>query len=85
MIAVQDTGVGIPREQLQKVFEPFEQAEDHLTRQNEGTGLGLPIAKALIELHGGRLVLHSEVAKGTTAELYLPGYRVGVSEAPATA
>ena len=35
--------------------------------------------------NGGRLVLHSEVAKGTTAELYLPGYRVGVSEAPATA
>ena len=85
VIAVQDTGVGIPREQLQKVLEPFEQVEDHLTRQNEGTGLGLPIAKALIELHGGRLILHSEVAKGTTAELHLPGYRVGFSQASATA
>jgi signal transduction histidine kinase len=85
IIAVQDTGVGIAREHLQKVLEPFEQVEDHLTRQNEGTGLGLPIAKALIELHGGTLVLHSEVDKGTTAELHLPGYRVGASEARATA
>ena len=84
VIAVNDTGVGIPQEQLAKIFEPFEQVEDHLTRQNEGTGLGLPIAKALIELHGGRLVLHSEVDKGTIAELHLPGYRVGVSEAPAS-
>ena len=83
VIAVRDTGVGIPREQLEKVLEPFEQVEDHLTRQNEGTGLGLPIAKALIELHGGRLVLHSEIDKGTTAELHLPGYRVGI-EASAT-
>jgi signal transduction histidine kinase len=85
IIAVHDTGVGIAREHLQKVLEPFEQVEDHLTRQNEGTGLGLPIAKALIELHGGTLVLHSEVDKGTTAELHLPGYRVGASEARATA
>jgi signal transduction histidine kinase len=85
VIAIQDTGVGIPREQLQKVLEPFEQVEDHLTRQNEGTGLGLPIAKALIELHGGMLVLHSEVDKGTTAELHLPGYRVGVAELTANA
>ena len=85
VIAVRDTGVGIPREQLEKVFEPFEQVEDHLTRQNEGTGLGLPIAKALIELHGGTLVLHSEIDKGTTAELHLPGYRIGASEAPAIA
>jgi signal transduction histidine kinase len=85
VIAVRDTGVGIPREQLEKVFEPFEQVEDHLTRQNEGTGLGLPIARALIELHGGKLVLRSEIDKGTTAELHLPGYRIGASEAPATA
>jgi signal transduction histidine kinase len=85
VIAIKDTGVGIPREQLEKVFEPFEQVEDHLTRQNEGTGLGLPIAKALLELHGGKLVLHSEINKGTTAELHLPGYRVGAAEAPAVA
>jgi two-component system cell cycle sensor histidine kinase PleC len=77
VISVKDTGVGIPREQLEKVLEPFEQVEDHLTRRNEGTGLGLPIAKALIELHGGRLSLDSELNVGTTAELRLPCGRIG--------
>jgi signal transduction histidine kinase len=77
LIFVKDTGVGIPREQLEKVLEPFEQVEDHLTRRNEGTGLGLPIAKALIELHGGRLSLDSELNVGTTAELRLPRDRIG--------
>jgi signal transduction histidine kinase len=78
LIAVKDTGVGIPREQLEKVLEPFEQVEDHLTRRNEGTGLGLPIAKALIELHGGELRLESELNVGTTAELRVPRERIDV-------
>ena len=80
VISVKDTGIGIPRDHLQKVLEPFEQVEDHLTRRNEGTGLGLPIAKALIELHGGELVLESEINVGTTAELRLPRHRIGFSE-----
>ena len=78
LITVKDTGVGIPREQLEKVLEPFEQVEDHLTRRNEGTGLGLPIAKALIELHGGELHLESELNVGTTAELRVPRERIDV-------
>jgi signal transduction histidine kinase len=80
VISVKDTGVGIPPEQLQKVLEPFEQVEDHLTRRNEGTGLGLPIAKALIELHGGQLVLDSQLNVGTTAALRLPRERIGLSD-----
>ncbi|MBV9586136.1 MAG: HAMP domain-containing histidine kinase [Alphaproteobacteria bacterium] len=80
VISVTDTGVGIPREQLDKVLEPFEQVEDHLTRRNEGTGLGLPIAKALIELHGGQLSLQSELNVGTTAELRLPRDRIGFTK-----
>ncbi len=82
VISVKDTGIGIPRDHLQKVLEPFEQVEDHLTRRNEGTGLGLPIAKALIELHCGELVLDSEINVGTTAELRLPRHRIGFSEPP---
>ena len=76
VISIRDTGIGIPSEQVQKMLEPFEQVADHLTRENDGTGLGLPIAKALIELHGGELLLSSEVGVGTTAILRLPHRRV---------
>ena len=76
VLSISDTGVGIPPDQVEKVLEPFEQVADHLTRENEGTGLGLPIARALIELHGGELVLSSKPGAGTTATLRLPGNRV---------
>jgi signal transduction histidine kinase len=76
VLSISDTGVGIPPEQVEKVLEPFEQVADHLTRENAGTGLGLPIARALIELHGGELVLRSELGVGTTAMLRLPRDRV---------
>ena len=76
VLSIKDTGIGIPAEHIQKVFRPFEQVADHLTREHEGTGLGLPIAKALIELHGGELVLSSQLGVGTTARLRLPGARV---------
>jgi len=76
LISVSDTGIGISPAQLKKVLEPFEQVEDYLTRENGGTGLGLPIAKSLIELHGGELVLSSDLGMGTTATLRLPSDRV---------
>jgi signal transduction histidine kinase len=76
VIFIRDTGIGIPPEQVEKVFEPFEQVADHLTRDNEGTGLGLPIAKGLIQLHGGELALSSELGVGTAAFLRLPRDRV---------
>lgn len=76
VVSISDTGIGIPGEHIQKVLRPFEQVADHLTREHEGTGLGLPIAKALIELHGGELVLSSQLGVGTTARLRLPGARV---------
>jgi two-component system cell cycle sensor histidine kinase PleC len=76
VISVKDTGIGIPHAQLQKVLEPFEQLEDHLTRKNEGSGLGLSIVKTLIELHGGKLFLDSEINRGTTAEVRLPAHRI---------
>jgi len=67
-----DTGIGISEEHLGIVFEPFRQADSSLARKHEGTGLGLPIARSIAELHGGSLTLASAVGNGTTAMLLLP-------------
>jgi signal transduction histidine kinase len=80
VISIADTGIGIPPEHLQRVLNPFEQVADHLTKENEGSGLGLPIARALMELHGGELVLTSTLGVGTTVFLRLPSERVHCSE-----
>jgi signal transduction histidine kinase len=83
VISIKDTGIGIPSEHLERVLNPFEQVADHLTKENEGTGLGLPIARALIELHGGSLTLSSDLGVGTTVALRLPHERIR-GGAPAT-
>ncbi|MDE2228106.1 MAG: hypothetical protein KGL11_03585 [Alphaproteobacteria bacterium] len=72
---VEDTGIGIPPDQIGRVMEPFYQVDGSLARTQEGTGLGLPIAKSLAELHGGTLRLESAVGYGTTARLTLPPER----------
>jgi len=74
--AVTDTGVGIPAEHIERVLEPFIQVDSSLIRRHEGTGLGLPLVKAMAELHGGTLRLASELGSGTTATLILPLNRV---------
>jgi signal transduction histidine kinase len=76
LISITDTGIGIPPEHLQRVLNPFEQVADHLTKENEGSGLGLPIARALMDLHGGELILSSTLGVGTTVRLRLPHDRV---------
>lgn len=75
-IQVRDTGCGIPAAALDRVLQPFGQAEDYLTRQNSGLGLGLPIARALVRMHGGDISLTSEVDRGTIVEIRLPAVRV---------
>jgi signal transduction histidine kinase len=76
LVLVSDNGIGITAEELARVLQPFSQAEDHLTRQNSGLGLGLPIARALTRMHGGDLAITSEIGKGTTVRISLPTERV---------
>jgi signal transduction histidine kinase len=71
-ISVADTGIGIKRENLDKLFQPFRQLDTGLTRQHEGTGLGLAICKRLVERLGGTITVESEWGKGSTFECVLP-------------
>ena len=71
-LAVRDTGVGIPPESLEVVFEKFKQLENFLTREHGGTGLGLALVKQLVERMGGRITLESEVGVGSTFSVFFP-------------
>jgi signal transduction histidine kinase len=75
-IAVSDNGIGIDPGDFEKALAPFGQVESTLSRKFEGTGLGLPLAKHLIEMHGGTLSLESEVNGGTTVTIFLPPERI---------
>ena len=79
VVAVQDNGIGIAEADLDRVLEPFVQAETTLSRRQEGTGLGLALVKAMIEIHGGRLRLESQIGKGTSAELVFPAERISAA------
>jgi signal transduction histidine kinase len=71
-ISIQDTGIGIPREALQKLGRPFEQVESQLTKTHHGSGLGLAIAKSLVELHGGAMRIFSRFGAGTIVVVRFP-------------
>jgi signal transduction histidine kinase len=83
-VSVTDDGIGIPAKDLSKVFERFFQVESHLTRRNTGLGLGLSVAKTMIELHGGRIWGESVEGEGSTFTFLLPVRPVhtNVSEQP---
>ena len=72
ILKVMDSGIGIPKEHIQRVLEPFEQVEHVMARTHQGTGLGLSIIKALAAAHGGTFELESEPGKGTVATVRLP-------------
>jgi two-component system cell cycle sensor histidine kinase PleC len=74
-IIVLDTGIGIAPDDIARVQRPFEQVENSKTRTHGGTGLGLPYAKKLAELHGGTLSIESKVDHGTAITLLLPNAR----------
>jgi signal transduction histidine kinase len=72
VLAVKDNGIGIKEEDIERVLRPFEQVESAYARQNSGTGLGLPLAVKLAELHGGKLAISSRITVGTTVSVTLP-------------
>jgi signal transduction histidine kinase len=69
---VSDTGPGIARNDQQVVFEEFRQLDSSSTRTKGGTGLGLAISKRIVEMHGGRIWVESELGKGSTFRFTLP-------------
>lgn len=71
-ITVSDTGIGISKDKQQIIFNAFEQADSSVSRNYGGTGLGLAITKSLVELHGGKIEVNSEVSKGTSFIFTLP-------------
>jgi len=83
VIAVSDTGIGIPEDSLERVFAPFERAGDPAMRSVEGTGLGLSITRGLVELHGGAISLASKLGRGTIVTIVIPATRVNAANFPA--
>lgn len=84
-IAVHDTGIGIAAKDIPRALEQFGQVDSSLARKYEGAGLGLPLAKKFMELHGGSLTLESVVNVGTTVTLVLPKVRLRPLELGAAA
>jgi len=75
-LEVRDTGIGIAKVDLPKVLERFGQIDNKLSRKHKGTGLGLPLVKEFIELHGGSLNIESEVGVGTAVSVEFPEMRI---------
>jgi signal transduction histidine kinase len=74
LVEVSDTGIGIPSNDLDKVFEEFYRAENAKSVERDGTGLGLPIAKQIIESHGGKIWVNTKLGEGSTFSFTLPKY-----------
>ena len=81
-IAVEDNGPGIPEGELERVFEPFYRLEESRSRGTGGTGLGLNIARNLVERHGGRIWVESRPGQGATFFFTLPAATAGARTAP---
>ena len=71
-ISVIDTGIGIPKEEFNRIFDQFHQVEDPMTRKYQGMGIGLSITKGMVEVHKGRIWVESIVGKGSKFTVVLP-------------
>ena len=76
VLQISDTGIGIAPDDIQKALARFGQVDARLDRRFEGAGLGLPLSKSFVELHGGALELTSEVGVGTTVKVRFPPERL---------
>ncbi len=72
IIWVEDNGIGIPEDMVDEIFDRFKQVDTTLRRKHEGSGIGLSIVKSIVELHGGKVLLESEVGKGSRFIIELP-------------
>ncbi len=82
ILSVMDNGIGMTSEELVKALDTFGQVDSSLSRKHEGTGLGLPLTKGLVELHGGEMEIASAPGKGTTVLLHFPSDRVLEVDSP---
>jgi cell cycle sensor histidine kinase DivJ len=74
--SVRDNGIGIAPQDQVRIFEPYARTKQEIAQKQEGTGLGLPIVKGLVEAHSGRVCLESALDRGTCITIWLPAYRV---------
>lgn len=81
-IRISDSGIGIPADRLNDMLQPFTQVEDSYVRRHEGAGLGLPLSKQFLDLHGGRLEIESFVGRGTAVTITLPAERLVEAAVP---
>ena len=80
-LAVVDTGFGIAPDDQKRIFEEFQQVDNTSTRKKGGTGLGLSISRRIVELHGGRIWVESEVGKGSSFKVVVPINAAPIKEA----
>ena len=74
-IEVEDEGIGIPKDKFDLIFERFGQVDSFLTRSVEGSGLGLSLAKQMVEALGGEIIVQSRLGKGSTFSVFLPAIK----------
>lgn len=85
IVDIIDTGIGIPKDAMETIFEPFVQVDKGYSRQYDGVGLGLSVAKQMLDLHQGRMTINSEVGKGTHIRVALPIFTEPQQEQPTMA
>ena len=80
LLSVIDDGIGMTEDEITLALEPFRQVDGSLSRRHEGTGLGLPLSRSLVELHGGELKIVSQRGEGTAITVVLPAWRASTTE-----